>query len=123
MAVHVKRIKEKALRIQNAWNEGAASVSEFRNTKKSDFDARVAAGQTVDDEVADLRTKLSMKLDEQADIYGLIEDDTVDIGKGVVGHKDYGDDSELYGAMGFVRKSERKSGLTHKKKNGGSEDK
>ena len=28
----------------------------------------------------------------------------------------YGDDSPLYGAMGFVRKSEKKSGLTRKKK-------
>jgi prephenate dehydrogenase len=30
----------------------------------------------------------------------------------------YGNDSPLYGAMGFVRKSEKKSGLTRKKKNG-----
>ena len=35
---------------------------------------------------------------------------------GVVGDPAYGDDSPLYGAMGFVRKSERKSGLTKKKK-------
>lgn len=35
---------------------------------------------------------------------------------GVAGNADYADDSPLYGAMGFVRKSERKSGLTKKKK-------
>jgi hypothetical protein len=34
----------------------------------------------------------------------------------VAGVPDYDDDSPLYGAMGFVRKSERASGLTRKKK-------
>ena len=32
------------------------------------------------------------------------------------GNPAYGNDSPLYGAMGFVRKSEKKSGLTRKKK-------
>ncbi len=40
-------------------------------------------------------------------------DDIVD---GVVGHEDFGDDSALYEALGFVRKSQRKSGLTRKRK-------
>ena len=33
---------------------------------------------------------------------------------GVIGSPDYGPDSDLYGAMGYVRKSQRKSGLTQK---------
>lgn len=37
---------------------------------------------------------------------------------GVKGHKDYGEDSALWEQMGFVRKSERKTGLTRKKKTG-----
>ena len=35
---------------------------------------------------------------------------------GVINHDDFGDDSALYEAFGFVRKSQRKSGLTRKKK-------
>lgn len=35
--------------------------------------------------------------------------------KGVVGDPNYGDDSALYEAMGYIRKSQRKSGLTRKK--------
>jgi hypothetical protein len=31
--------------------------------------------------------------------------------EGIAGHKAYGEDSEIYGACGFVRTSERKSGL------------
>ena len=112
--VAVKRIKEKVLRILNAWIEGASAVLEFRNTKKVDFEARIAQAQALEDEAADLETQLSIKKDQIADIYKQLNADAVDIRKGVEGHKDYGDDSPLYGSMGFVRKSERKSGLTHK---------
>ena len=35
--------------------------------------------------------------------------------KGVAGDADFGEDSDLYEAMGYVRKSERKSGLSRKK--------
>jgi multidrug resistance efflux pump len=38
------------------------------------------------------------------------------IKKGVVADPEFGDDSALYEALGYVRKSERKSGLTRKKK-------
>ena len=34
---------------------------------------------------------------------------------GVIADPEFGDDSALYEALGFVRKSERKSGLTRKK--------
>lgn len=37
------------------------------------------------------------------------------IKNGVVADPDFGDDSALYEALGFVRKSNRKSGLTRKK--------
>jgi hypothetical protein len=37
------------------------------------------------------------------------------IKNGVVADPDYGDDSALYEALGYVRKSDRKSGLTRKK--------
>jgi hypothetical protein len=35
---------------------------------------------------------------------------------GVKGDPNYGDDSDLYDAMGYVRKSAKKSGLTKKSK-------
>jgi hypothetical protein len=115
--VQVKRARAKVLQIQNAWNEGAPEVTEFRNTVKATFDADIAAAQAVDEEIANLKAQTKMKEDERDDRYAKLEADGVDIGKGVVGHKNYGDDSPLYGAMGFVRKSERKSGLTRKTKN------
>lgn len=114
--VAVKRIKEKVLKILNAWLEGASSIMEFRNTKRVDFETRIGEAQALEDEIADLKAQVSIKEDQRDDIYRQLDIDAVDIRKGVEGHKDYGDDSPLYGSMGFVRKSERKSGLTRKVK-------
>lgn len=41
------------------------------------------------------------------------------IKNGVVADPDFGDDSALYEALGFIRKSERRSGLTRKKNGAG----
>ena len=114
--VQVKRIKERALRIQNAWNEGAPDVTEFRNTKKTDYDADIAAGQASEDRIADLKAQTSMEEDNRDTIYTRVGASSVDIHLGIKGHKDFGDDHPIIGAMGLVRKSERDSGLTRGKK-------
>lgn len=119
--VKVKRIREKAIQMKTAWNEGAPAVTEFRNTKKDVFEAKLTAAQALDNEIDELKARTKIKEDERDNIYAVIEDDLVDVRKGVEGHKDFGDDSALYGAMGFVRKSERKSGLTRKNKTGDNE--
>jgi hypothetical protein len=119
--VQVKRIRQRVLQIQNAWNEGAADIIEFRNTKKADFDADIIAARAVEDEIEELKARIKMKEDERDNRYAKLDDDGIDIAEGVRGHKDFGSDSALYGAMGFVRKSERKSGLTRKTKTGENE--
>jgi hypothetical protein len=119
MPVAIKRIKEKALQIQNAWNEGARDVIEFRNTKKADYDADIAAGQASENRIADLKAQLSMEEDNRDTIYTRVGASNVDVRKGVEGHKDFGDDHPIIGAMGFVRKSERDSGLTRGTKTDG----
>lgn len=117
--VQVKRIKKKVLKILNAWNELAPSVLKFRKTKKEDFEAGIADAQAVENEIEDLEVRLKAKKAERDSMYTSLEDDGVDIRRGVDGHEDFGADSQLYGAMGFVRESEKKSGLTHKTKNRG----
>ncbi len=57
-----------------------------------------------------------MKRDVRDDKYIALNDRRSKVGFGVAGNPDYGNDSPLYKAMGFVRKSERASGLTRKKK-------
>ena len=63
----------------------------------------------------DLEAQIKMKREERDDKYKALDQNRSKIGMGVAGNPDYGNDSPLYGAMGFVRKSEKKSGLTRKK--------
>ncbi|MBP6002808.1 MAG: hypothetical protein KA746_05190 [Pyrinomonadaceae bacterium] len=57
-----------------------------------------------------------MKRGFRDDEYKALDKQRSKVGLGVAGSPDYGNDSPLYGAMGFVRKSEKKSSLTWKKK-------
>ena len=99
--------------MDNAWAEGAASI-EFMGVKQTDLHGKMTAITTKEDKRADLQSQLDM-LDAELDNDYLDLDATrVSVGNGVRGDKDYGDDSPLYGAMGFVRKSARASGLTRK---------
>jgi hypothetical protein len=70
--------------------------------------------------IADLEAELKMKRDVRDDKYVALNEKRSKVGLGVAGSADYGNDSPLYGAMGFVRKSERASGLTRKTKPTGS---
>jgi len=57
-----------------------------------------------------------MKADERDGLYQDLSDDSVNIRDGVEGHVDFGPDHPMYEAMGFTTLSQRKSGLTRKKK-------
>lgn len=114
--IQVKRIKEKVLKMQNAWDEGAPNITEFRNTTKKDFDDDIAAGQVSEDRIADLKAQIALEEDKRDAIYSKLGESAVDVRKGVEGHKDFGEDSPLLGTMGFIRKSDRASGLTRGKK-------
>ena len=84
---------------------------EFSGLKKADLDADLAEGATLEAEIAQDEAALKTKKDLRDKVYKTAAEKRVKIGKGIAGHKDYGEDSELYGSCGFVRKSERKSGL------------
>ena len=67
-------------------------------------------------EIGDLEAELKMKGEVRDDLYLALNDKRSKVGLGVAGSAPYGNDSPLYGAMGFVRKSVRASGLTRKTK-------
>jgi len=62
--------------------------------------------------IADLEAELKMKRDVRDGRYLAFNEKRSKVGLGVAGSAAYGNDSPLYGAMGFVRKSDRASGLT-----------
>ena len=57
-----------------------------------------------------------MKQSECDTKYAALDDNSPKVKNVVTGDPSYGDDSPLYGATGFIRKSERASGLTRKAK-------
>jgi len=109
MAVNVKEIKEQCERMSAGLSQ--APTVEFNGYKKADLDADLAEGATLDMQIAEEEAATKIKKDRRDKVYKNAAGKRVKIGKGIAGHKDYGEDSELYGACGFVRKSERKSGL------------
>jgi hypothetical protein len=93
---------------------GGMTLAQFKAAVKPSFDAR--------DEIARLENQLQSKQ---------IERDTVDVESlrltrlvvnGVVGDPEEGPDSDLYDSFGYTRTSERKTGLTRKKKSGSGTD-
>lgn len=113
------KIKNKLVKINDALEQGAPEV-EFNGHKQADTQAMLDEINAEEARNADLRTQTKLSDDKIDKLYDKADDMNVAVAKGVAGHKDFGDDSELWGAMDFVRKSERKSGLTRAKKNSGS---
>jgi len=84
--------------MNDAWAEGALTVA-FNGIAQTAFQTNIEAAAQANCEVGDIEAQLNMKRDQ-----------------GVARNPDFGNDSLLYGAMGFKRKSERASGLTRKTK-------
>jgi len=108
-----RRPGRKAEDIRLAWREQAPEAV-FAGKSLADLDAAITALGEVSEELkirdqarsAALRVR-NGKLKELAGLIRIVV-------RGVEGHPDYGDDSPLYRAMGFVPFSERGSGLTRK---------
>lgn len=108
--INRKKVWEKAQKMNNAWQQGAPSVK-FMDISQSQLNDKITAivdKQTLRD---DLLTQAGLLDDEITDMFVDLDETTVNVRSGVVGDRIYGDNSPLYGEMGFVRKEERKSGL------------
>ncbi len=112
--VNVKRVKEQCGVMYDAWTEGAKDV-DFNGIARTAFETDITAADAADDEIDTLEAQLKLKREARDDMYAALDEKRSKVGQGVAGNPDFGDDSPLYGAMGFVRKSEKKSGLTRKK--------
>lgn len=113
--INKKDINERANQIDDAWEDGAPEV-EFKGHTNAELKALRAEIASDESEVEDDMARIKNKNKAIDDKYRRLNAMIVDIRTGVAGHKDYGEDHPLYGGMGFVMKSERKSGLTRKTK-------
>ncbi len=109
-----KVVKEKCNVMNDAWVEGAPTV-EFNGITQAAFLSDITAAAADDATIADLESELKLKREVRDDKYIALNQKRSKVGLGVAGSAAYGNDSPLYGAMGFVRKSDRASGLTRRK--------
>ncbi|MBA3769511.1 MAG: hypothetical protein H0X08_03265 [Blastocatellia bacterium] len=92
----------------------AAFPVTFTGITQSSFLADIDAAAADDAAIADREAEIKMMRDVRDDKYAALDQNRSKVGQGVAGDPAYGNDSPLYGAMGFVRKSEKKSRLTRK---------
>jgi hypothetical protein len=108
-----KNNEERLNKILNAWKNLAADKT-FGGMTVAQFETEIQPSFAVRGEITDLQNRTTMALNKRTDV------DEHSLGKadmvvaGVVGDPNFGPDSSLYEAMGYTRKSERKSGLTRK---------
>ncbi len=102
--------------IINAWTTlapaasfGGMTLAQYKAKVQPSFDAR-AQIKTLDDQ-------MTAAINTRDDADSVTTATNSKVVKGVVGDPNFGDDSNLYEAMGYVRKSERKSGLSRKAQN------
>jgi hypothetical protein len=106
--------KAKLDEVMKAWEELAADKT-FGKLTLSQFKATVQPSLDAREELAKLEKQTTSWQDRRDDADKVTNQAIQKVVKGVVGDPDFGEDSDLYEAMGYVRKSERKSGLTKKK--------
>jgi hypothetical protein len=99
--------------IKAAWKKYAAAAT-FAGMTEAQYETKVKPSYDIRGQIADLEQQVAQLIRDR-DATDVITDKTnQSVIKGIVGDVNYGDDSDLYGACGYVRKSERKSGLTRK---------
>lgn len=113
--INPKRIELRMERILNAW-ETLAPAKVFGGLTLTQFQAITAPAIAVRDRIEDLEDQLrgALAAREAADV--AVIDKVALVINGVRADPTEGLDSALYESMGYRRKSERKSGLTKKKK-------
>jgi hypothetical protein len=113
-----RKIEDKIARFLNAWQELAPAKS-FGGMTFDQFQAVVAPAIEARERIEDLQDQLTQALNQRdvADEAALAKIQLVV--NGVLADPTEGIESSLYEAMGYTRKSERKSGLTRKKSSKG----
>lgn len=105
---------ERYTRIETAWTTLAPNAT-FGKMTPAQFITRIQPSKNKRQRIAELEDELKNLIAER----DTDDKETLkacdEVVKGVVGDPDYGDNCGLYGSMGYIRKSERQSGLTRKK--------
>lgn len=116
MPINPKSNEQKMNTMVNAW-ETLASAKSFGGMTLEQFKAVTTPAQAARARIADLESQMTQAINarDTADAAFLAKAQLVV--NGVLADPTEGPDSSLYEAMGYTRKSERRSGLTRKGNN------
>jgi hypothetical protein len=106
--------EKKINRLADAWGKNAAAAS-FGGMTLAQFQATVKPSLDRRKDIADLDAQRVVLVDQRDDADKISMPAAALVIKGIAGDPAYGTDSALYEACGYVRDSERKTGLTRKK--------
>jgi hypothetical protein len=113
MARLVRQTEERIATIRSAWKELAATAS-FAGMTLEEFSLNTENALQIRAEIESLERQLEGRKVDRAVADEAAGDLMELVVNSVKGTPSYGPDSPLYRAMGYVRKSERRSGLTRK---------
>lgn len=115
MTLGTQEFQDKLDKIIMAWETlrpdktfGGMTLAQFKAKVKPSADARAA--------LVVLTAQVTQAVNAKNDADGVSNDEMLKVVNGVKGDPDEGDDGDLYDAMGYVRKSERKAAAPRVKK-------
>ena len=114
MAQAPKVIEDSTNTIINAWQTLAPNAT-FAGLTLAQYKAKVQPSFDARTKIVALEDQLTSAQDARDNADAVTSDTNQKVVNGVKGDPNFGDDSDLYDAMGYVRKSDRQSGLTKKK--------
>lgn len=122
--VNHRQILEKIVRTTTAW-ETLRPTKSFSGRDLETFKSRMKPSLDVRIEIANLEAQLGAAVTRRNAVDTGALKEIRDIVHGVRGDREEGEDGELYEQMGYVRTSDRSTGLTRRRamdqSNGGSE--
>ena len=111
-----KKTEEKIERMLNAWRTLAPDKT-FAGLTLAQFEAATAPSTAARRKIAALEAQLAEAYAERDRADEVSETRAKQVVAGVLADPTEGDDSALYGALGYTRASEQKTGLTRRKRN------
>ena len=114
MAKAPKKLADKTDKMITAWKEHAAAAS-FAGMTLTQYQAKVQPSVDVRAQIAETRRKLKDLQTDRGAADSVTNPVNLLVVDAVKGDPNFGENSDLYAAMGYIPKSARASGLTRKK--------
>lgn len=115
MALSAKEALSKLIGVTHAWKKLRPGKS-FSGLTLEQYEAKIQPSHDVRSDIAESETRLQSFMTRRVMVDAASLEVTRRVVDAVKSDPEEGNDGELYAAMGFVRKSDRSSGLTRRNK-------